>query len=316
MKRRETAGVRYRFARSDAMKAKQILTTPSPGRTLGKNWKGPDYPVKLLHAIGALLLAAAVGSAHQPQSTMIIAHRGASAHAPENTLPAIRLAIQLGADALEIDVRQTRDGRIVLMHDATVDRTTNGSGEVGDMTFAAIRTLDAGVWFGKEFGGEPVPTLEEVIELLDSSTLLVVEVKGNFTIYPGIERRVVDIVTEAGIGHRTILKSFDRNAIEMFSELAPDIPRLFVYTVRIPWLGLYIDDGISTGDVLKVDAGYLQPHWLFLSASFTKKAQQKGFKVVAWGVNTEAEIRKAIEFGVDGIETDYPDLAAKIVKVR
>jgi len=145
---------------------------------------------------------------------------------------------------------------------------------------------------------------------------LIIEVKGNSAIYPGIERRVVDIVAAAGIGHRVILKSFDRNTIETFRELAPDIPRLFVYTLRIPWLGLYIDDGVSAGDVLNVHAEYLQPHWLFLSASFTRKAQQKGFKVVAWGVNTEAQIRKAIEFGVDGIETDFPDLARQILRAK
>ncbi|MFN0156984.1 MAG: glycerophosphodiester phosphodiesterase [Bacteroidota bacterium] len=246
--------------------------------------------------------------AQEPEAVMVIAHRGAAAYAPENTLVAMRKAIELDADALEIDVRQTKDGQLVLMHDATVDRTTDGSGAIGDMTLDELRALDAGSWFSAEFAGERVPTLGETIELMDSSLTLIIEVKGDSETYPDIERRVVDLITAANIRKQVILKSFDREVLETFRRLASDIPRLFVYTFRIPWLGLIIDDGVSAGSVLTVDSEYLQPHRFFLSKSFVEKAHEAGYKVIAWGVDTESHMKEAIEFGVDGIETDYPDI--------
>ena len=118
------------------------------------------------------------GSDHpKKQKLSVIAHRGAAAHAPENTLSAFRIAIEMHADALELDVRQTRDSQLVIMHDADVDRTSDGSGAVSDLSLAEIKALDAGSWFSAKYFGERIPTLQEVMDRLDSSTALILELK-------------------------------------------------------------------------------------------------------------------------------------------
>ena len=251
--------------------------------------------------------------AQKPSRVMVIAHRGASAYAPENTIAAFRKAVELKADALEVDVRQSKDAHLVILHDATVNRTTNGKGNVADLTLDELRQLDAGSWFNGEFEGEGIPTLEEVVALLDTTTVLIIEVKEGSTIYPNIERHVVDVIKNSGKEKQVILKSFDREVLDKLKELAPSIARLYVYAFHIPWLGLVIDRGITVGDVFDVDVQYLQPHWYLLTQSFTKSAQQKGLKVVAWGVDDEKDMKKAISYGVDGIETDYPDVLRKVI---
>lgn len=258
-------------------------------------------------ALVAYVTLALVATTQANAHPLVIAHRGASAHAPENTLAALRHAIAVRAHALEIDVRQSKDGHLVLMHDATVDRTTNGTGSVADLTLTELKTLDAGSWFDRQFADERIPTLDEVIDLLDSATLLIIEVKGDSSTYPDIERNVVDAIKRRGVERQVVLKSFQQDVLERFRSMAPEIPRLYVYAFHIPLLGLIIDTGISAGSVFEVDATYLQPHWFLLSRSFVRKAHARGFKVVAWGVNSEEQMRKAIDYGVDGIETDHPE---------
>lgn len=247
---------------------------------------------------------------------IIVANRGAMGYAPENTISAFKMAIELGADALELDLRQTKDGVLVALHDASVDKTTNGKGSVNNFHFKDLQTLDAGSWFDKKFSGEKIPSLQEVINVLNDSTILIIELKEGDETYPGIEERVVSLVKENEIESRTILKSFDPNVLRRLREIEPNIPLCYVYALRIPWLGMIIDRGITFGSIYNIDAEYLQPHRFFLSDSFVKDAQSKGFKIISWGVNSSEAIIESLDYGVDGIETDYPDLVLEKIKSR
>jgi glycerophosphoryl diester phosphodiesterase len=247
---------------------------------------------------------------------LIIAHRGAAGHAPENTLAAVRRAVEMHADAVEIDVRQTRDSQIVAMHDEDVNRTTNGNGYIGDLTLQELKQLDAGTWFSTNYKDERVPTLQEVIDVLDSTTMLIVELKEGTETSPDIEQRVVDIVKNNHLGQRVILKSFDREVLSRIRAYAPEIPLLYVYVFAIPLLNLTVDHGISAGDLLELDVEYLQPHKIFLTQSFISSAKEKGYKVIAWDVKTETNMKDIIALGVDGIETDYPDILYSVIKQK
>lgn len=247
---------------------------------------------------------------------MIIAHRGAMGYAPENTLAAIKLGIELGATAIEIDLRQTKDGIPAALHDATVDGTTNGSGNIKDYTFTDLKKFDAGSWFSSEFSKETIPSLQEIIDILPDNILLIIELKEGNETYPKIEENTVSLIKENKIDSQVILKSFDPNVLERLRVLAPNIPQIYVYTFRIPWLGMIIDRGITFRSVYNFDVEYLQPHRFFLSESFVKDAQAAGFKIIAWGVDSEEAIKEALEFGVDGIETDYPDRVIELMKLK
>lgn len=244
---------------------------------------------------------------------MIVAHRGASAYAPENSIAAFELAIELGSDALELDLRQTKDNILVVLHDSDVDRTTNGKGNINDYTFFELQKLDAGSWFAKEFSDQKIPSLQEVIDLLGDSTLIIIELKEGNETYPGIEERVVKLVKQNNIESQTILKSFDPNVLKRLRKIEPNIPLLYVYAVRIPWLGMIIDRGVTFDSVYDLDVEYLQPHRFFLSKSFVEDAQANGYKIISWGVNSTEAINESLEFGVDGIETDYPDRVLNMI---
>ena len=244
---------------------------------------------------------------------LVIAHRGASAYAPENTLASFELAIDIGADAIELDLRQTKDSVLVVLHDADIDRTTNGEGNVKDFTFSELQKLDAGSWFHKEFSNQKIPSLEEVIDLLDDSTIIIIELKEGNETYPGIEERVVEIVNQNNIESQTILKSFDPNVLGRLRKIDQTIPLIYVYAVRIPWLGMIIDRGVTFDSVYDLDVEYLQPHRFFLSKSFVDDAQARGYKIISWGVNSTEAINESLEYGVDGIETDYPDKVLELI---
>lgn len=251
-----------------------------------------------------------------PAQPMVIAHRGAMGYAPENTISAFKLAIELGANALELDLRQTKDSIPVVLHDATINKTTNGNGNVNIFNFADLKKLDAGSWFDKKFSGEKIPSLKEVIDVLNDSTILIIEFKEGNETYPGIEERVVKLVKENAIESRTIFKSFDPNVLKRLRAIEPDIPLCYVYAVRIPWLGMIVDRGVTFGSVYNIDAEYLQPHRFFLSKSFVTDAQSKGFKIISWGVNSLEAITESLDYAVEGIETDYPDLVLRIINSR
>lgn len=233
---------------------------------------------------------------------MIIAHRGASGSAPENTIPAIIKAINDGANYIEIDVHQTLDGKIVVIHDYSVDRTTNYKGEVKDLTYSEIEKMEAGKWFSDKFEGTKVPLLDEVLNYIPDSVKLIIEVKGDSSYYPGIENNIVNVLRKSNLEDRIILKSFDEDVLRKFKLLAPEIPRLLVYVFGFC--------------VLDTDCQYLQHYEMFLREDFVKSAKDEGYKIIAWGVQSKSTMEKVLSYGVDGIETDYPELLVKLLREK
>lgn len=239
---------------------------------------------------------------HQDNSErfVVMAHRGASAAAPENTLIAYKKAIEMGADYAELDVRQTKDGVIVLMHDKTIHRTTGVKGFVWDLTLEELRKLEAGSWFGEEFRGEPVPTLQEVIRLAKGQMKLNIEVKISEN-EPGIAQKVVDIVRSEDFSMDCIITSFDLVTIKTFNRIAPDLET-----------GLIFEKEYQT-DVFEGTWDVLCSNHELVDAEFVRRAKENGKKIYVWTVNEKEEMLRLIGLRVDGIITNRPDLLMSVL---
>jgi len=231
--------------------------------------------------------------------TLNVAHRGAAALAPENTMAAFEKAVELGADVIELDLHMSRDGELVVIHDDTLDRTTDGRGPVHERSLEELMSLDAGRWFGEGFAGQRIPTLAQVLDRFAGKVPLALEVKAGSTFFPGIEEKVVSALREhAAIGDSAVA-SFDHYALRRLKEIEP--------TIRTA--ALLVGRPVS----LSALAGPAKADGLALEASFVTKAEVEacraaGLKLVVWVVNEPAQMRHFISLGVDGIITDYPDL--------
>lgn len=149
---------------------------------------------------------------------LIVAHRGASAMAPENTLAAFRAAVELGADAIELDVQRTADGQLIVMHDPTVDRTTDGRGPLAAHSLAALKALDAGGWFGPQFAGERLPTLQEAVNVIEEKAGLFIEIKQGPVFDDSIETAVAAVIQDAGLTARCEISSFDHFTVRRMKD--------------------------------------------------------------------------------------------------
>ena len=230
--------------------------------------------------------------------TMITAHRGSSLRAPENTLIAIQAAIDDGADMVEIDVQETSDGRIVVLHDKDLMRVAGDPRRVWEMTADQIRQVDIGSWFDPAFADQRVPTLREVIEIVRGRALLLIELKYNGHDVD-LARRVIDIVRDQGIEDACMIMSLDMKGVEETRRLAPAIP-----------VGAIV--ATSVGDPARLDVDFLA-----LSAGKTDGARVSrytgaGLGVQVWTVNTTPEINRFYDLGVEGIITDDVALAVSI----
>ncbi|MBT4790032.1 MAG: glycerophosphodiester phosphodiesterase [Halobacteriovoraceae bacterium] len=240
-------------------------------------------------------------------ATGVIAHRGASGYAPENTIAAILKAIDLGADYVEIDVHMTADRKIVVFHDEGLERTTNGNGKIHNKTLLHLSTLDAGSWYDKKFAAEKIPTLENILLLDFKKTNLIIEVKNTNNIYNNIEKQIVEIVKESNFNNHLVYKSFGTEVLLRFKELDPKRDLLYV-TIGPVLNFLVIDDGLRIGSLFEFDyIKYIQVHRLFMSKSLVKKAHKLNKKIIVWDVQKKSDIKKMKELGVDFIETDFPD---------
>ena len=171
----------------------------------------------------------------------VIAHRGASSSAPENTIEAFKLAMEEGADMLELDVRQTRDSQLVVIHDVTIDRTTDGSGRINDFTYDQLKRFDAGSWFQNgRFAQARIPLLQDVVDVLDSTTRLLIEIKEGSDESPGIEQRVLECIEDNRLEARVIIKSFEDGILATVRRTWPALLLLKVYVVHLPVIRMTI----------------------------------------------------------------------------
>lgn len=225
-----------------------------------------------------------------------------------NTLPAFALAAEQGADGIELDVHRTRDGHVVVVHDFTVDATTNGSGRVTEMTLDELKALDAGSWFGDAFRGVTIPTLDEVFEAVGDSLLVNVEIKSKAVETDGVEQAVADVITRHDMTQRVIVSSFNPLTLNRFRDILPQVPIGFLYQA-----GMSIDtEEVMKQLGLKHEARH--PHHSMIDAAYMPWAITEGYRVNAWTVNDAARAVELRELGVDAIITDAPDVILQAVR--
>lgn len=235
---------------------------------------------------------------------MIIGHKGTSAYAPENTLASIRKAVDMGVKCIEIDVQLTKDKEVVVIHDYTLDRTTDGKGWIKEKTLKEIKTYSAGSWFGTEFIEEKVPTLAEVVKVLPKDVWLNIEIKSIARERGNIEERILDIIKGHGILDRVIISSFDHVSLLKFRGLDQDIKiGLLIYAYWIhPW------EMIEQSGIMPYS---IHPAIEYLDEAFVAEGKKRGYKVFPYTVNTKDEYLYAMKLGADGVFSDYPDLAER-----
>ena len=229
----------------------------------------------------------------------IFAHRGASAYAPENTLEAFRLAMEQGADGIELDVQMTKDGELVVIHDETIDRVSNGNGAVRDYTLEELKQFSVSNHF-EQYPDVKIPTLREVLELVKPGTMEInIELKTGIYWYPQIEQKVLELVKEEGMEERIIYSSFNHYSVQKIRELSPEAETAYLI-----------------GDVMLDVADYtrntgikgLHPALFHVKmADFLKEYKESGIALRVWTVNDKDQIRWLIDEGVAAVITNYPD---------
>ncbi len=232
-----------------------------------------------------------------------IAHRGASGSglAPENTLAAFERAIQLGVDAVELDVRASRDGVLVVMHDPTIDRTTDREGPVAQLTFAQLREADAGAWFGSQFVGQRIPTLQEAFDLLRHRALAVVEIKADW-----LAEHVLKVAHEADVVDQIIIQSFSPETVRRSNAVDPSVPTALLLG-KLPTSPARMRARRVAREVLEVGANILNVWHAALTPPFFEEMRKRGVTVWTWTVDEQAVLRDVIQMGVQGIISNYPD---------
>jgi glycerophosphoryl diester phosphodiesterase len=238
----------------------------------------------------------------------VVAHRGASGNAPENTMAAFRCAVELGARFIETDLHLTRDARVVALHDSTLDRTTTGHGLIHSVSFEEVRALDAGSWFGsrsaKSFAGERVPALEEILRFAkERDVIFYLEIKSDANW--GIEHAVVAALRDAGETARVIILSFDPATLEAVRRLDSTIAT--GYLCEHPSSDL-VERAVRSGARQIVPCGNL------ITSALVEEAHLASLSVVTWTINEAEQMRRLIAAGVDGMMSDYPDRLVGILR--
>ncbi|WP_017569908.1 glycerophosphodiester phosphodiesterase [Nocardiopsis halotolerans] len=247
-----------------------------------------------------------------------VAHRGASGHAPENTLAALDAAYQMGAETVEVDVQRTEDGVLVLIHDTTLERTTDvedvfpdrDSYHVSDFTMEEIRRLDAGSWFDSSFKGEPVPTFAQALDRMEELDLnLFLELKEP-SLYPGIEQEIADQLTErgswlesnpSGEPRRLVMQSFDWEAVRRSKDLLPSVPHAL--------LGRVPEDRIQEFSWAQM----INPNHNTIDATYVERVHEAGMGIMPYTINERSRMDTVLDWKVDGFITDYPDVGQEAI---
>ena len=236
---------------------------------------------------------------------LVVAHRGGAGLAPENTLAAFRMALEVGADAIELDVRLTRDGRVAVIHDRTVDRTTGGRGPVGSYTLAELKALDAGSWFGPQYLGERVPTLEEVFDAVPGDFPVYVEMKARGPGAWPLVKSVAGIIRGRGRWDGTMVASFNPVPMALLRAMEPRIVRGYIWSshhplpLRARWMCPLVNPHWFAPDRGSLDTGWLA------------RFHAQGKRVAAWDLDVGADMRELREMGLDAAVTDRPDILAR-----
>lgn len=232
-----------------------------------------------------------------------VAHRGATAYTPENTIAAFDLAVDMKADYIEIDVQRSKDGELVLIHDTTVDRTTDGTGKVGDLTLEQLRSLDAGSWKGEQFAGEPIPTFEEILDHYHGKIGILIELKAP-ELYPGIEEQVAAALIERNLhkpqNEKIIIQSFNFESIKKMDQLLPKVPIGVLTSNRA-------DTTLEALQEFSTYADWFNPSYAIVTKELVNQVHSLGMQIGSWTVRSQEAADFLFEMGVDAIISDYPD---------
>ena len=217
---------------------------------------------------------------------LCIGHRGARAYEPENTLRSFKKALEIGVDAIEFDVRKTKDDQLVVIHDPDVKRTTDGEGVVSELTLEEIKG------FSTE-KGEKIPTLKEALDFLDKKVKIVIELKET-----GYEENVLAAVRENGLQKNLVIVSFKEEALRKVKELDREVETGLIY----------VKHKNPVKAALDLEASYLLPLYRFTHTANVEKAHENGLKVIVWTINNPEEVKEYQKKGVDGVVSDKPDI--------
>lgn len=248
----------------------------------------------------------------------VVAHKGASGTAPENTLASFRKALDLGVDMIEMDVRMTKDKQIVVIYDETVDRTTtNGQGYVHDYTLEEIKKLDAGGWFSPGFRDERIPTLKEVLDLVAGKCKVLIEIKHqDHPHYGNFAERLIDVIRKEKNGYEwIILQSYENQYLKAAHEYDDHVQtkKLMIGEDSAPLISFYIETKMHLGRAKEDNRmKALNPEYHTLSTRRIFRMHARGFEVYTYAVNNREDMIKLLHMGVDGIITDYPDVLMEI----
>ena len=226
---------------------------------------------------------------------LVIAHRGASADAPENTIAAFELGLEQGADGLELDVHLSADGHPVVIHDFTLERTTDGAGPVSALRVQQLKRLDAGGWRAGRFRGQRIQTLQEVLERFRDRARFWIELKAGSRLYPGIEERVVSMLEIYEVVDRSLVQSFDHDALAVTRSLNQDVQ-----------VGALVEAPVG-GELLTAGvANAICPGANLMTESLLARIRAAGLECYVWTVNEPALMDRLVSWQVNGIITDRP----------
>ncbi len=239
----------------------------------------------------------------------LFAHRGACAHAPENTLAAFNLASEHGADGIELDAKLSADGHVIVIHDQTVDRTTNGRGKVSELTLAELKALDAGAKFSPQFAGEPIPTLDEVFAALGKRLLINVELTNYASAADALVPKVIELVRRRGLEEWALFSSFHPLNLWRAQRMLPAVPRGFLMLPgKAGTLAYRLIDRLLSLE-------FSHPYYTDVTQNSVDAQHRRGRGVNVWTVDQPDEMRRLAGLAVDGIITDDPQLARQALEV-
>lgn len=275
--------------------------------------------------IGALALSltlmgadsSVVDAKEKHKDILNVAHRGASGYAPEHTITSYKMGEKMHGDYIEVDLQMTKDGELIAMHDETLDRTTNGTGQVKDYTLEEIKQLDAGSWFNEKYPeqakakyeGLQVPTLKEVFETFGKNANYYIETKSP-EVYPGMEQKLLDEVNEYGINNdKLLVQSFSSESLLKMNEIDPSVNLVQLLEYTSP--AELTDEEVQS---IKQYAMGIGPNSDMIDREYVQKAVQNDLEIHPYTVNEKEEMQKLIDWGVTGIFTNFPDLLHEVKK--
>ncbi|KZE38981.1 glycerophosphodiester phosphodiesterase [Bhargavaea cecembensis] len=245
-----------------------------------------------------------VVSVQEQQKIINVAHRGASGHAPENTMAAYQKAFEMKADYIEIDVQMSKDGELVIIHDNTVDRTTNGTGTVGEMTFEELRQLDAGSWFGEEYTGEKILTFGEVLDAFRGKIGILIELKSP-ELYPGVEEKVAEELVKRNLhkpnNEKVVIQSFNHESMQKSKELLPSLPH---GVIAGPSWANVTEEQLAE---FATYADYFNPNMNIVTHEMVGDVHEAGMKIYPYTSRSQEQALRLFDLNVDGIVTDYTE---------